>query len=100
MNKKFRTNIDNRSVKNLSDSEIASFKIDNVCDMDKFAKMKDIREFAAELDEEWIEYQSTRIDCDNAWYEDDIMIEFFQDGAERAGLEGWENDYLFWHLGY
>jgi hypothetical protein len=90
----------NKIKKSLYDKPITSWKVDNVFYISKFEKMKDLRQFAAELEEEWIEYKHQQIDCDNAWYEDDIMIEFFQDGAESAGLEGWESDYLFWTLGY
>ena len=86
--------------KSLNDKPVTSWKVGNVYHISKFEKMKDLRAFAAELEEEWTEYKYQQIDCDNAWYEDDIMIEFFQDKAESAGLEGWENDYLFWHLGY
>jgi hypothetical protein len=76
------------------------YKVGNVYHINRIAKMADIRAFSAELVEEFEEWQIFNIDDENRWWRDDIEAEFYQEKADAAGLEGWEVDYLFWHLGY
>lgn len=81
-------------------NNIIGFKDDNVYYLTKIAKMADIRKFADELVEEFQDFKYNNIDNYNKRWSDEIEAEFYQDAADKAGLKGWEVDYLFWHLGY